>query len=40
MKQQNRGIEGDGDYKEMTMDSHALELSNYVIAFVCCVSVA
>ena len=29
------GYGGDGDYKEMTMDSHALELSNYVIANSC-----
>jgi len=26
---------GDGDYKEMTMERHALELSNYVIANSC-----
>jgi len=26
---------GDGKYKEMTMDSHALELSNYAIANSC-----
>jgi len=26
---------GDGDYKEMTMNNHALELSNYVIANSC-----
>ena len=26
---------GDGEYNEITMDSHALELSNYVIANSC-----